>query len=613
MLDGGPPALATGTAAGLPLQGRNSLEKMPEDIERGTGERQGGIAAAGEEGRQPAEAGSDATAAAKSSAAQPVAAMRNLYTAAMSYNGYTVTDGALRLIVLLHAADLGFNAIEIAFMFSAYEVAGVFTNLFGGVAGSKYGLRCTLLTSLTLQIACLAALTQTEPILGDLKEATPGSTRYLEATIYITAWQALAGVAKDLMKLTGKATPKLVTKEGAEGRLFQLVAWLTGMKNALKGFGSFLGALLVAQIGYVDSLWILVGICGIFVPVGIFGMDRGLGVSPGKNIDWKSLFSKGRNVNVLSAARFFLFGSRDVWFEIGLPLFLRVELGWKRELVGLILAGYIVIYGNLQAASTKLYKNADGTSRQPTGAAAYKWAAYCSLAPLITGIATYFTHKVAESDLATALVLITGVVAFAAMFAVNSSVHSYLIVSYSNKDKVAMDLGFYYMANAMGRLVGVLVGGFLYHYTSDDFGLSMCLIVACPFLVAAAAIAYRLPDPSALQPPGPVEGEGERQKNVEDELAPPSPPVPPRDGVAAKEDPPVATVFPPAASPHAVLDDRTSAAPQEPVPASVVAKEGTASFALSQSQSSQDEEECKLPSTPDAPAFTAGRGAEPTE
>ncbi|CAM9266029.1 unnamed protein product, partial [Hapterophycus canaliculatus] len=298
-----------------------------------------------------------------------------------------------------------------------------------------------------IQIACLAALTQTEPILGDLKEATPGSTRYFEATVYITAWQALAGVAKDLMKLTGKATPKLVTKEGAEGRLFQLVAWLTGMKNALKGFGSFLGALLVAQIGYVNSLWILVGICGVFVPVGIFGMDR-------------------------------------------------VELGWKRELVGLILAGYIVIYGNLQAASTKLYKNADGTSRQPTGAAAYKWAAYCSLAPLITGIATYFTHKVAESDLATAFVLITGVVAFAAMFAVNSSVHSYLIVSYSNKDKVAMDLGFYYMANAMGRLVGVLVGGFLYHYTSDDFGLSMCLVVACPFLVAAAAIAYRLPDPS---------------------------------------------------------------------------------------------------------------------
>ncbi|CAB1108883.1 unnamed protein product [Ectocarpus sp. CCAP 1310/34] len=420
-MDGGPLAPTTGATArvsGVPTP-QGGPKYRPQDTEHGA---RGGE----EEGK--AEESSMATAPEPSAAAaKQVAPMRNLYTAAMSYNGYTVTDGALRLIVLLHAADLGFNAIEIAFMFSAYEVAGVFTNLFGGVAGSKYGLRFTLLTSLVLQIVCLSALTQTEPVLGDLKEATPGNTRYLEATIYITAWQALAGVAKDLMKLTGKATPKLVTKEGAEGRLFRVVAWLTGMKNALKGFGSFLGALLVAQIGYVKSLWILVGICAFFVPVGIFGMDRGLGVSDERKTDWNRLFRKGRNVNVLSAARFFLFGSRDVWFEIGLPLFLRAELGWKRELVGLIMAG---------------------------------------------------------------------------LFAVNSSVHSYLIVSYSNKDKVAMDLGFYYMANAMGRLIGVLVGGFLYHYTSDDFGLSMCLVVACPFLVAAAAISYHLPGPAT--PPSPT-------------------------------------------------------------------------------------------------------------
>ncbi|CBJ30465.1 putative membrane transporter (ISS) [Ectocarpus siliculosus] len=449
-MDGGQLAPTTGATArvsGVPTA-QGDLQKGPEDTEHGA---RGGE----EEGK--ADESSMATApepsAAAAGASKQVAPMRNLYTAALSYNGYTVTDGALRLIVLLHAADLGFNAIEIAFMFSAYEVAGVFTNLFGGVAGSKYGLRFTLLTSLVLQIICLSALTQTEPVLGDLREATPGSRRYLEATIYITAWQALAGVAKDFMKLTGKATPKLVTKEGAEGRLFQVVAWLTGMKNALKGFGSFLGALLVAQIGYVNSLWILVGICAFFVPVGIFGMDR-------------------------------------------------AELGWKRELVGLIMAGYIVFYGNLQAASTKLYKNVDGTGGQPSGAAAYKWAAYCSLAPLITGIASYFTHKVADSQLATGCVLVLGMLVFAGLFAVNSSVHSYLIVSYSNKDKVAMDLGFYYMANAMGRLIGVLVGGFLYHYTSDDFGLSMCLVVACPFLVAASAIAYRLPGPAT--PPSPT-------------------------------------------------------------------------------------------------------------
>ncbi|CAM9497833.1 unnamed protein product [Ascophyllum nodosum] len=421
------------------------------------------------------------------------APMRNLYTAALSYNGYTITDGALRLIVLLHAADLGFNAIEIAFMFSLYEVAGVFTNLFGGVAGSKFGLQCTLMTSLILQIVCLSALTQTERIVGSLSEATSGSARYMEATLYITAWQTLAGVAKDFMKLTGKATPKLVTKEGAEGRLFQLVAWLTGMKNALKGFGSAMGALLVSQIGWINSLWILVGFLFLFLPLGVLGMDRDLGVSQAKKIDWKGVFNKGRNVNTLSFARFFLFASRDAWFEIGLPLFLRLELGWRGEVVGLVLAGYIIIYGNLQAMTTKLYKKSDGSAGQPTGISAFMWAGYCSVVPLVTGIVAYFTHIRAKNDIATAIVLIVGTIVFAAIFAVNSSVHSYLIVSYSNKDKVAMDLGFYYMANAMGRLVGIVIGGFLYHYTYIDFGLSMCLIVACPFLVVASAVAYMLP------------------------------------------------------------------------------------------------------------------------
>ncbi|CAM9804462.1 unnamed protein product, partial [Ascophyllum nodosum] len=372
------------------------------------------------------------------------APMRNLYTAALSYNGYTITDGALRLIVLLHAADLGFNAIEIAFMFSLYEVAGVFTNLFGGVAGSKFGLQCTLITSMILQIVCLSALTQTERIVGSLSEVTSGSARYMEATLYITAWQMLAGVAKDFMKLTGKATPKLVTKEGAEGRLFQLVAWLTGMKNALKGFGSAMGALLVSQIGWINSLWILVGFLFLFLPLGVFGMDR-------------------------------------------------LELGWRGEVVGLVLAGYIIIYGNLQAMTTNLYKKSDGSAGQPTGVSAFMWAGSCSVVPLVTGIVAYFTHIRAKNDIATAIVLIVGTIMFAAIFAVNSSVHSYLIVSYSNKDKVAMDLGFYYMANAMGRLIGVLIGGFLYHYTYVDFGLSMCLIVACPFLVVASAVAYMLP------------------------------------------------------------------------------------------------------------------------
>ncbi|CAM9495030.1 unnamed protein product [Chrysoparadoxa australica] len=407
----------------------------------------------------------------------------NLYAAAMSYNGFTITDGALRLIVLIHADDLGFTAIEIAFMFSLYELAGVFTNLFGGVAANIYGLQFTLLTSLALQIACLCALTGVNSVFGDLTEAE-GQER-VEATIYITAFQALAGVAKDLMKLTGKSTPKLCNKSGGEGVLFRMVAWLTGMKNALKGMGHFLGALLVWAIGYTWSLVTLIGICAVLLPVGFFCMDDDIGKDQvRKKVNWSSVFRKGHNLNVLSMARFWLFASRDIWFEIGLPLYLKGQLGWNPAFVGLFLAGYIIVYGNLQAASTNLYKKGeDGALGRPQISSVSKWAFSCSLVPLITGTLTYFI----SSEVGTVVVLIIGLATFAVLFAVNSAVHSYLVVSFSDKDKVAMDLGFYYMANALGRLAGTMMGGFVFFYSEEEFGLSLVLWLASPFLMTAAA------------------------------------------------------------------------------------------------------------------------------
>eukprot|EP00611_Tribonema_gayanum_P003201 TRINITY_DN12492_c0_g1_i1.p1 TRINITY_DN12492_c0_g1~~TRINITY_DN12492_c0_g1_i1.p1 ORF type:complete len:525 (+),score=177.57 TRINITY_DN12492_c0_g1_i1:68-1642(+) len=420
------------------------------------------------------------------------APVRNLYVTSTSYVGFTLTDGALRLVVLLYADSLGFDAIQIAIMFSLYEAAGVVTNLFGGVAGSKYGLFCTLLSSLLLQMLCLGALMCMGPLFGDLEnEDVISSKTRIQATIYVTVFECFSGVAKDLMKISGKSTPKLVTKEGAEGRLFRLVAWITGMKNATKGAGSLLGAALVGSIGFVNSLLVLIVILVPFVPLSIMYMDRRLGQQPVKKINWHSVFHKGRDVNVLSAARFWLFGSRDVWFEIGLPLFLANGFGWSDAYVGLFLGAYGVVYGNLQAFSTSLYKKgADGVLGRPQPESVSRWALGCAFIPALTGTALYFTYDAHDptDNVASIVVLCAGILAFSAVFAVNSAIHSYLIVSFSDQDKVSQDVGFYYMSNAGGRLVGVLLGGIVYQYSVDEYGLSMVLWVATPFLLLSALL-----------------------------------------------------------------------------------------------------------------------------
>ena len=287
------------------------------------------------------------------------------------------------------------------------------------------------------------------PLFGQLNMHGITSDTRLRATVWITAVQAFSGVAKDFMKLTGKSTPKLVTRAGQEGRLFRIVAWLTGMKNSFKGAGSLLGAALVGTIGYNYTLLVLVFIVALFIPVAFVYMDHRLGKQAvGKKIDWNRVFRKGRDVNVLSAARFWLFGSRDIWFEIALPLFLKNSLGWSNTFVGLFTGAYIIVYGNLQAFSTTLYrKGADGVMGRPESSSVTKWALGCALTPAITGSLMYYTYIIDHNKGTTTVVMCIGLLAFAAIFAVNSSIHSYLIVSFSDSDKVAQDLGFYYMAN----------------------------------------------------------------------------------------------------------------------------------------------------------------------
>jgi len=411
-----------------------------------------------------------------------------------------------------------------------YELAGVFTNLFGGIMAVRYGLRQTLYLSLALQIVGLVLLILVDPIFGDLRSMTQPEIDQVSSkvTVYITFCQMLSGVSKDFMKISCKTIPKLVTKSSAseDGKLFKLVAWVTGLKNSFKGFGSILGAVLVQFVGFNAAIGVLLGVILLIVPVPLILMDRNIGKGDRKSAKFFSMdnFKKTGNINWLSFARFFLFGSRDVWFEIAAPIFLGEVLDLPQWTVGLFMGGYIIVYGNLQTFSSTLYRQkktvpADeenglpqGSSKSqscvcfsgpPTSRSVPMWA-WSNAAQLFVWswvmyplYRKYISEPEPDNDtwqLALGVVFVVGLLLFAFFFAVNSAVHSYLIVLYAKKNKAAMDLGFYYMANAMGRLVGTMLSGVIYQFTYEEFGLSMNLWVSTIFMVAAAIVGYKLTD-----------------------------------------------------------------------------------------------------------------------
>lgn len=463
-----------------------------------------------------------------------VADIKNLYASVYSFNLFTITDGAIRLIVLLHAAQLSFSPIQIAFMFMLYEIAGVVTNLFGGIAGVRWGLKKTLFLSLICQVLGLTCLILVNPIFDlysyNAENPVPEDVA-LKTTIYITFCQMLSGVSKDFMKISCKSVPKLVTKEGENGSLFKLVAWVTGMKNSFKGFGTMLGAILVQFTSFEIAIGILLGIIVMIIPVPLYLMDWDLGKGnkkAAKFLTW-DVFKKGKDVNVLSLARVFLFASRDVWFEIAAPLFLTSVMGWPRFTAGIFMGGYIIMYGNFQTVTSKMYKQAkvakvnstdDGAatsgdsadkpkrlcrrkSGPPTSKSVPFWAWACAIDLFVWGSIMYplyreYATTAGESQksfqIGLSVVLITGLFIFAFVFAVNSAVHSYLIVLYSENDKASADLGFYYMANAAGRLVGTMLSGVIYQFTEEQYGLSVCLWTAAAFMAVAAVIGYWLPE-----------------------------------------------------------------------------------------------------------------------
>jgi predicted MFS family arabinose efflux permease len=391
--------------------------------------------------------------------------LRNYILVTAGYWVFTITDGALRMLVLLHFNELGYSPVSIAFLFLAYEFMGILTNLLGGWVGSRRGLNRTLVAGLGLQIIAL----------GALSFESPTWQKWLSVS-FVMAMQALSGVAKDLTKMSSKSAVKTVAGDGS---LFRMVAILTGSKNALKGVGFFVGAALLSGIGYDGALWSMAGALAITVIALIIFLNEDIGKSK-KKAPLRSVLSKSSAINRLSAARFFLFGSRDIWFVVALPVFLSDELGWSERGVGGFLALWVIGYGVVQSTAPKML--ARGGRRIDEVGAAQRWA-------LILGLVSAAIALLVAFDIAVNWAIVGGLIVFGIAFAMNSSLHSYLVLAFSDDDSVALDVGFYYSANAAGRFVGTLLSGLLYLWGD----LAAALWGSTIFVVITWICAQRLP------------------------------------------------------------------------------------------------------------------------
>jgi len=387
-------------------------------------------------------------------------------TVTAAYWGFTLTDGALRMLVLLHFHGLGYSPFDIALLFLLYEFMGIITNLLGGWLGTNMGLRVTLFAGLILQILALSALSIVDP-----------SWAVGVSVIFVMVVQALSGVAKDLTKMSSKSAVKLVAGEDGPS-LFKWVAVLTGSKNALKGVGFFLGGLLLALLGYQAALLSMAGVLAIVLLACWMTLTHDLGKA-NRKVKMKHIFSKSREINLLSAARVFLFCARDVWFVVGVPLFLTAQMGWGFTAVGSFMAIWVIGYGFVQAAAPKFIKGAGDT--QESAKAARNWAFALTILPILIVLSL-------QTEVDPALPLLVGLGLFGLVFAVNSALHSYLILAYARKDGVALDVGFYYMANAAGRLVGTFLSGLAYQMG----GLTACLWISALLVLVSAIFATSL-------------------------------------------------------------------------------------------------------------------------
>ncbi|MGA3000740.1 MAG: organoarsenical effux MFS transporter ArsJ [Acetobacteraceae bacterium] len=404
-----------------------------------------------------------------------MSAVRNYAIVTASYWGFTLTDGAIRMLVLLHFYSLGYTPFTLAFLFLLYEAAGIFANIGGGWLASRFGIPRMLMTGLMLQITGLLLLSA----------LNPGWSTSLSVA-WVVAAQGIAGVAKDLTKTASKSAIK-ATSEGGSGQLFRWVAWFTGSKNAMKGVGFFLGGLLLETAGFRGALWLMAsGLAVVLVGVAL-SLPRTLGRAQASK-SFRELFAKSRAINLMAAARIFLFGSRDVWFVVGLPVFL-YGLGWHYMEVAGFIASWTIGYGLVQAiAPSVIRRSRDGLSREVPEARL--WGAVLTAIPIGLAVTLGNLHM-GRPD----LIVTTGLCVFGFAFAVISSLHSYLILAYAGSAKAAEDVGFYYAANAGGRLMGILLSGVL----TQLGGLAACLWGSAAMLALCLVVTCLLPSGAAAR------------------------------------------------------------------------------------------------------------------
>jgi MFS family permease len=394
------------------------------------------------------------------------------FTVTAAYWAFMLTDGALRMLVLLHFHTLGFSPVQLAYLFVLYEIAGVITNLSAGWLAARFGLTSTLYAGLSLQVVALLALSQLDT-----------SWTLAASVVFVMLVQGLSGVAKDLSKMSAKSAVKILAPQ-TEGALFRWVALLTGSKNAVKGVGFLLGAALLALFGFVPSvLAMAAALFAVLIGV-IFGMPPGLPVGR-KSAKFTEVFSKNRNVNWLSAARLFLFGARDVWFVVGIPIYFYAVLSdgsieSKRTaffMIGTFMAVWTILYGLVQGLAPRILKALDRTPAELLQQARL-WNAGLCVVPAGLALLVWVAP---QSSLPLTVTIVIGLLIFGAIFAVNSALHSFLILSFTTTERVTLDVGFYYMSNAMGRLVGTLLSGVTYQWG----GLSLCLATAALMIGAS--------------------------------------------------------------------------------------------------------------------------------
>ena len=370
--------------------------------------------------------------------------LRNYAIVTAAYWAFTLTDGALRSLVLLHFHELGYSPVQLAFLFLLYEFFGIVTNLVGGWLAARTGLRFTLVLGLALQVIALG-------LLAMLNREWSVSM----SVAYVMGCQALSGIAKDLTKMSAKSAVKVLVPKGDQSGLFKWVAILTGSKNALKGAGFFLGAFLLARLGFQGALLSMAG--GVFVVFALVMIFLPAAIGQAKSKPpFRGILSNSRGINRLSAARLALFAARDVWFVVSVPIFLAGVLGWSFTQVGAFLALWVIGYGAVQGVAPVILRGATG-GRAPGPKVATVLG--LGLAGVTALIPVGFQLGIAPS-----IVMLSGLALFAVVFALNSSVHSYLVLAYSEADKVSLSVGFYYMANAAGRLIGTLLSGVLYQF-----------------------------------------------------------------------------------------------------------------------------------------------------